>query len=187
MPGPVSSIGQRRAPCGRRQRIVMRARPVDGLDGVLQDVDQRLLELPAIDVDPDRRRLQLPAPGDAAALSLAASSATCPAASARDRSGLVSGGGRRKTSAKRRMKLPSCSVRSMTMPIACLEVVTVARRQLSGVGERRVQQRVRGGDGVVHLVGHHADQLLVGRALGLAQLFGQLLDQRRSSAGSRDR
>ena len=32
---------------------------------------------------------------------------------------LVSGGGRRKTSAKRRMKLPSCSVRSITMPIAC--------------------------------------------------------------------
>ena len=79
------------------------------------------------------------------------------------------------------MKLLSCSVRSMTMPMACSKSWRFAGVEIAGVGQRRVQQRVRRGDGVVDLVRHHPNQLLVGGPLELPQLLGQLLDQQEAA------
>ena len=50
-----------------------------------------------------------------------------------------------------------------------------------------MQQRVRGGHGVIDFVRHDTDQLFVRRPLELPQLLGQLFDQHESCAGIRDR
>ena len=64
------------------------------------------------------------------------------------------------------------------MPIACSHLGLPLRRAcLLAVRQRRLQQRSRGAHGVVHLVGHLPDELLVGGLLGLPQFLGQLLDQ----------
>ena len=55
------------------------------------------------------------------------------------------------------------------------EVGAIVLLQLRRVVAEGVEQASHGTHGVVHLVGHHADQLLVGGALGGAQLVGQLL------------
>jgi len=61
------------------------------------------------------------------------------------------------------------------------EIVAVGGFEVAGVGERGMQQRVRSGNGVVHLVRHHADEFFVGRSLELAQFLGQFFDQQKTA------
>ena len=178
-------LDRQRRPCrpSTSARMVIVPVAADRFDGVLQDVQQRLLDLrrdrslTRIAGASSSQRQAMPAASGRALSSAHDAARGSPTSS----HGCRAGGGSRKTSAKPRMKLFSCSVRSMTMPSACSKSWRLVGAELAGVGQRRVQQRVRGGDGVVHLVRHHADQLLVGGALELAQLLGQLLDEQEAA------
>src|SRR5947207_2300062 len=57
------------------------------------------------------------------------------------------------------------------------EIVPIFRPQLFFVMQARMEERIRSADGIVDLVRHHPDELLVRRFLGLAQLLRKLFKQ----------
>ena len=112
-----------------------------------------------------------------AAVHIRRASTPPPAASACRSQGPRCGGGRRTTSAKLRISAPSCSVRVMTTRRAVSKSAPCSGGSSGRVVEAGMQQRAGRADRVVDLVGHHADELLVGGLFDLAQLLGQLFDQ----------
>jgi hypothetical protein len=142
-----------------------RAVGADGFHRVLDHVEQRLLDLPAIQRDDAHLRRARPAHRDASRLGVGAHQPQKPV----DHFCRIH---RRQARRRQAHDLGEAAHEGAQLLGArdhhaerVFVVGPVVRAQLTRVGEARFEQGVAGADGVVHLVRQHADQLLVGRLL----------------------
>jgi len=197
--GIIAAAAERARGTDRRQlagwaRRLAAAEDIDalraaGLDATLASVVQRYpdrrfqtiypVEFP-VDVDRERRLIDLPPPLDPARVLVGSEQPR----NALENRQQVAGPGQGRRQAEHVGEAPHEAAKLLGAldddPDGVREVTTAGRLELAGVIERRVQQRVRGRDGIVHFVRHDANELLVGRPLELPQLLGELLHQEKT-------
>jgi len=166
---------------GSRQADSDRAVAADGLERVLDDVEQRLLHLDRIEGDWRQAVFDLETQRDPAALRVRADEGGDGTGERLDCGGFASRCGQADDIGEG-VREPAQAAAPCDRDLERGgELAAIFAAHLVAVREASGEQRADGGGGVVDLVRHHTDELLVGCLLGSAQLVGQLFqDQERA-------